>query len=248
MENVKQKIKEIKAEVQKYFGTELPETAVPTVDQQNIASIIDHTHLHPTATKKDILRICDEAKKYNFKAVCIPPRFVSSAQKRLWETDIEIATVVGFPLGYNKSSVKRMETTKAIENGATEIDMVIPVGALIEKSWKVVRKDIQFVTEAAGDAPVKVILETGMLTPEQIVTGCFISLMARARFVKTSTGFGPRGASLEDIEIMHAAVGGKLGIKASGGIKDYQSAIQMVDAGATRIGTSSGVAIVEESQ
>ncbi|MCB1198077.1 MAG: deoxyribose-phosphate aldolase [Deltaproteobacteria bacterium] len=242
--NVEQKINKIKTEVENYFGTKLPKKKILTVTPRPIASFIDHTILQPTTTKKDVLRICKEAKEHQFKAVCIPPRFVSVAQKNLWETNIDIATVIGFPLGYNKSSIKRQETAKAVDSGATEIDMVLPLGALTDKNWKVVRKDIQFVVDGASGVPVKVILETGLLSAEQIIAGCFIALMSRAQFVKTSTGFGPRGASIEDIKIMHACVGDQMGIKASGGIKDYTTAMQMIEAGATRIGTSSGVAIV----
>lgn len=176
----------------------------------------------------------------------MPPRFVSHANKILWSHDIEIATVVGFPLGYNKSSIKRLEASKAVDNGATEIDMVIPIGAMTRNNWKVVRKDIQFVVEGAGKAPVKVILETGLLTADQVIAGCFISLMSRAHFVKTSTGFGPRGAMVEEICLMNEAVGARLGIKASGGIKDYATARALIENGATRIGTSAGVKIIKE--
>lgn len=246
MENVKQKIDKIKEEIESFFGTSLPETAIAKPDTRSLAGLIDHTYLHPTSSLVDIERVCDQALEKDFHAVCIPPRFVGAARKKLEMSGVQIATVIGFPLGYNKSSIKRRETLKAIESGATEIDMVLPLGALIQNNWSVVRKDIQFVVEGAGNIPVKVILETGYLESSHIIAGCFLSLLAKARFVKTSTGFGPRGASYEDIELMHACIGGRLGIKASGGIDTKEKAQAMIDKGATRIGTSHGMDILSE--
>ncbi|MCB0271581.1 MAG: deoxyribose-phosphate aldolase [Bdellovibrionales bacterium] len=246
MENVKQKIDKIKTQIEKYFTVQLPSTAISPVNTAKIEQVIDHTLLSPAATSKDIERVCDEAISYQFYSVCVPPRFVSLARKRLGASSIHVATVIGFPLGYNKSSIKRLETLKAIENGASEIDMVLPIGALISENWSVVRKDIQTVVEGASQVPVKVILETGFLTEEQIIAGCFISQLSKARFVKTSTGFGPRGASVTDIETMHHTIGGQLGIKASGGIKTIEDAQAMIQAGATRIGTSNSIIILQQ--
>jgi len=245
MNTVKQNIDKIKAEVQAYFGTSLPETAIAPINPKPIASLIDQTALLPTVCQKDVEQICLQAIEHSFRTVCIAPRFVSFAQKIIGPHPIEIATVVGFPWGYNKSTIKRLEALKARDNGATEIDMVIPIGALKNKQWQVVRKDIQSVVDGAQNCPVKVILETGFLQPDEIIAGSFIALLSKARFVKTSTGFGPRGASLQDIELLKATIGGKLGIKASGGIRDYETAMTFVRAGATRIGTSSGLQIIQ---
>lgn len=232
--------------MEKFFGTPLVPKTIKKPHTDNIESLIDHTFLHPTCTHQDITQLCEEALAYNFFSVCVPPRFVSFAKKQLDPSEVKVVTVVGFPLGYNKTSIKKAECLKAMDNGAGEIDMVLPIGALKEKRWAVVRKDIQALVQTCHNIPLKVILETGYLDPEEIMAGCFLSLISGASFVKTSTGFGPRGASLEDIEIMNACVGGQIGIKASGGIKNLSSLKQMLQAGATRIGTSASVSIMKE--
>lgn len=245
MHTVKQNIDKIKAEVETFFATQLPRTAVFPVHDSPIASLIDHTALLPTLSEKNIQALCQEAITYSCHAVCIPPRFISFARQALGDAPTQIASVIGFPMGYSKSSIKRLEALKAVDNGATEIDMVIPIGALKNKQWQVVRKDIQAVVDGAGDCPVKVILETGFLQTDEIIAGCMIAQLSKARFVKTSTGFGPRGVTMADIQLMHAAVGGKLGIKASGGIRDFQTAKQLIRSGATRIGTSASINIIK---
>lgn len=210
----------------------------------SLASYIDHTILKPEATISDIKKLCDEAVKYNFKAVCINPVFVSVAKELLKASNVKIATVVGFPLGANMSYTKVKETEKAISDGADEIDMVMSVGLFKSGDFAGVESDIKAVADIASNQVVKVILETGFLTPDEIAYASKLSISCGANFVKTSTGFGPRGASVEDIYIMKKAIGDTGEIKASGGIRDVKFAKELIEAGATRIGTSSGIKIV----
>jgi deoxyribose-phosphate aldolase len=211
-----------------------------------INQMIDHTILKADATEADVLRIIEEAKKYNFFSVCINPCWVSLAKEELAGTDVAVCTVIGFPLGANTSEVKAYEAADAITNGATEVDMVINVGALKSKQYKKVLKDIQAVVEAAKDkALVKVIIETALLTDEEKVKVCELAKEAGADFVKTSTGFSTGGATVADVALMRKTVGPDMGVKASGGIHNEQEARAMIEAGATRIGTSAGVAIME---
>lgn len=211
-----------------------------------INQMIDHTILKADATEADVLRIIEEAKKYNFFSVCINPCWVSLAKEELAGTDVAVCTVIGFPLGANTSEVKVYEAADAITNGATEVDMVINVGALKSKQYKKVLKDIQAVVEAAKDkALVKVIIETALLTDEEKVKVCELAKEAGADFVKTSTGFSTGGATVADVALMRKTVGPDMGVKASGGIHNEQEARAMIEAGATRIGTSAGVAIME---
>lgn len=206
---------------------------------------IDHTLLKPEVTKEQILKLCQEAKEYQFAAVCVNPIWVALCKEQLTGTKVQVATVVGFPLGANTPEVKAFETKQAINDGATEIDMVMNVGALKSKDLEWVKKDIAAVVEAAGNqAIVKVILETGLLNEEEIETASRISVEAGAHFVKTSTGFGPGGATVPHIQLMRKTVGPEIGVKASGGVRDYETAAAMVEAGATRIGASAGIAIV----
>ncbi|MTD40032.1 deoxyribose-phosphate aldolase [Erwinia sp. CPCC 100877] len=208
--------------------------------------MIDHTILKADATEADVLRIIEEAKKYNFFSVCINPCWVPLAKEELTGTDVAVCTVIGFPLGANTSEVKAYEAADAITNGATEVDMVINVGALKSKQYKKVLKDIQAVVEAAKDkALVKVIIETALLTDEEKVKACELAKEAGADFVKTSTGFSTGGATVADVALMRQTVGPDMGVKASGGIHNEQEARAMIEAGATRIGTSAGVAIME---
>jgi deoxyribose-phosphate aldolase len=211
-----------------------------------INQMIDHTILKADATEADVLRIIEEAKKYNFFSVCINPCWVSLAKEELAGTDVAVCTVIGFPLGANTSEVKAYEAADAITNGATEVDMVINVGALKSKQYKKVLKDIQAVVEVAKDkALVKVIIETALLTDEEKVKVCELAKEAGADFVKTSTGFSTGGATVADVALMRKTVGPDMGVKASGGIHNEQEARAMIEAGATRIGTSAGVAIME---
>lgn len=206
--------------------------------------LIDHTNLKAYATKEDILKLCNEAYKYNFKSVCVNPSRVSLCKELLHGTDVLVCTVIGFPLGATTSDVKAYETTSAISNGADEVDMVINVGLAKEHDYEGVYNDILTVVNAASGTLVKVILETCYLTEEEIIECSKQALRAGADFVKTSTGFGSRGASTEDVLLMKKVVGDKLGVKASGGIHNIDDYNKMVDAGATRIGTSSAIDII----
>lgn len=209
-----------------------------------INKMIDHTLLKQNATKSEIIKLCNEAKEYNFMSVCVNPTWVSVAKSELENTDVKICTVIGFPLGQNTSKVKAFETTNAIENGATEIDMVINVGELIDKNYDFVYGDIKAVVEAAKGTLVKVIIETCLLTDEEKVKACELSLKAGANFVKTSTGFSTGGATVNDVTLMKKVVGENAEVKASGGVRTQDDLKNMIEAGATRIGTSSGIKLI----
>ncbi|MFF2754267.1 deoxyribose-phosphate aldolase [Psychrobacillus sp. NPDC058041] len=213
---------------------------------QNIASLIDHTLLKQNATKEQIEKLCEEAKVYTFASVCVNPTWVKLSAQLLKESPVKVCTVIGFPLGASTSEVKAFETKNAIENGAEEIDMVLNVGALKDSDFDFVQKDIEAVVEAAkGKAIVKVILETCLLTNEEIKKASELSKTAGADFVKTSTGFSTSGATVEAVKIMRETVGADLGVKASGGVRNLEDLQSMVDAGASRIGASSGVEIMQ---
>ncbi len=207
--------------------------------------MIDHTLLAATATPDQIEALCDEAREHGLFSVCVNPLYVPLAAGRLQGSGVAVCTVVGFPLGANASATKADETRRAIAEGATEVDMVIPVGLMLAGEVNRVQQDIAAVVGAADGVLVKVIFETGHLSPEQIDEACRRSEAAGAQYVKTSTGMGPRGASVGDIERMSAAVGGRLGIKASGGIRNAEAARAMIEAGATRIGASASINILE---
>lgn len=212
----------------------------------NIAKYIDHTLLKADAKKEQIETLCLEAKEYNFASVCVNPTWVGLASEMLNGTGVDVCTVIGFPLGANTPETKAFETKNAIENGATEVDMVINIGALKGGNTELVEKDIRAVVEAAkGKALTKVIIETSLLTDEEKVTACELSVKAGADFVKTSTGFSTGGATVEDIRLMRKVVGPEIGVKASGGVRNAEDANNMIEAGATRIGASSGIAIVK---
>jgi deoxyribose-phosphate aldolase len=214
--------------------------------ENNIAKMIDHTLLKADTTKAQIVKLCEEAKQYGFASVCVNPTWVATAAELLKGTDVKVCTVIGFPLGANTPETKAFETKNAIENGATEVDMVINIGALKDGNDDLVERDIRAVVEAAkGKALVKVIIETSLLTEEEKVRACQLAVKAGADYVKTSTGFSTGGATVEDVALMRKTVGPNIGVKASGGVRDKQSAKAMIQAGATRIGTSSGVAIIE---
>lgn len=212
----------------------------------DVAAMIDHTLLKPDATRDQIVKLCEEAKQYGFASVCVNPANVSLAASLLKGTPVKVCTVIGFPLGATTPTAKAIETRDAIANGATEVDMVINVGALKSGDYDLVKRDIEAVVDAArGKALVKVILETALLTDEEKVKACLLAKMAGADFVKTSTGFGPGGATVEDVRLMRKVVGSDMGVKASGGIRNLESARKMIEAGASRIGASASVAIVK---
>lgn len=214
-------------------------------NNNDIAAIIDHTLLKPEATEADIKKVCAEAIEYNFKSVCINTHYVTLVSRLLAGTKVVTCCVVGFPLGASSTRAKIDETYDALKNGANEIDMVINIGALKSGDWNTVKRDIEGVTNAAkGRALVKVILETSLLNDEEKIKACTIAKMARADFVKTSTGFNTGGATVEDIRLMRKVVGPNMGVKASGGVRDTKTARAMMAAGASRIGTSSGINIV----
>ncbi|HHY45797.1 MAG TPA: deoxyribose-phosphate aldolase [Firmicutes bacterium] len=218
-------------------------------DPSDLASLIDHTLLRADATPAQIEQLCREAIQYGFAAVCINPGNVPLAAQRLEGTPVKVCTVIGFPLGATTTLVKVVEARDAIASGATELDMVMNIGALKARELDFVRHDIAAVVNAAaGRALVKVIIEACYLTEEEKRQACSIAKEAGAAFVKTSTGFGPGGATVQDVMMMRQVVGPDMGIKAAGGIRDYKTAVEMIRAGATRIGTSSGVAIMTSSR
>ena len=217
-----------------------------------LAKMIDHTILKANATQSDIEKLCDEAKKYNFASVCVNPYWVPLASDLLKNSTVKVCTVIGFPLGATSSESKASETEIAILQGADEVDMVINVGAMKNNKTDIVEKDILSVVNSARKTGktqnkniiVKVILETCYLTKDEIKNACLCAKNAGADFVKTSTGFGTGGATVEDVALMKETVGSLMEVKASGGIRDYETAIKMIEAGATRLGTSSGIGIV----
>lgn len=207
--------------------------------------LIDHTILKPETVQSQVETICEEALAYDFASVCINPTWVSLTSKLLAGSDVKVCTVIGFPLGANTPEVKAFETKDAIANGAQEIDMVINVGAAKQGDWELVERDIRAVVEAANGTLVKVIIETCLLTDEEKVKACLASVAAGADYVKTSTGFSTGGATVEDVKLMRETVGPDIGVKASGGVRSYEDMEAMVAAGATRIGTSSGVLLMQ---
>ena len=210
----------------------------------NLARHIDHTLLKPEASLKDIEKLCAEARDHNFYAVCVNGSWVTQARHFLEGCDVKVATVVGFPLGATDSDTKRFETEAAIDNDAQEIDVVINIGRLKDGDDEYVLRELRDVVEAAAERPVKVIIETCLLTGAEKIRACRIVLDAGAHFVKTSTGFGTGGATIEDVKLLREIVGETFGVKAAGGIRDAQTALAMIEAGANRLGTSNGVAIV----
>lgn len=213
----------------------------------SIAKCIDHTVLKPQTTEAAVRKLCAEAAQYGFASVCVNPCWVALCADLLKDTEVDVCTVIGFPLGANTSAVKAFEAAEAIRQGATEVDMVLNVGALKDGNADLVRADIAAVVEVAGGkALVKVILETCLLTDEEKRIACRLAKEAGADYVKTSTGFSTGGATEADIALMRAEVGPEMGVKASGGIRDYATAQAMIRAGASRIGASAGVQIVAE--
>lgn len=214
-----------------------------------LAKLIDHTVLGPATDRADVERVCEEAKRHGFVAVCIPPTYVALAKKLLRDSGVKVCTVVAFPHGQHLPEVKAFEAKAAVDDGADEVDMVVNVAALRAGDYQCVLSDIRAVREAIDKAPrpivLKVILECALLSDEQKEAGGISAKAAGADFVKTSTGFGPGGATPEDVALLRRVVGDSLGVKAAGGIRDYQTALTMIQAGANRIGASKGVQIIE---
>lgn len=219
------------------------------MEKQNLAKMIDHTMLKPEAKKEEIIKICEEAKEYKFASVCINPSNVALAYEILKDTEVKVCTVIGFPLGANTTEVKAFEAKDAISKGASEVDMVINIGRLKDKDYDYVKNDIKAVVEAAkGKALVKVIIETCLLIDDEKEKVCLLAKEAGADFVKTSTGFSKGGATKEDIALMRNTVGKDMGVKASGGVRTYEDAVIMAEAGASRIGASASIAILSKAK
>ena len=212
---------------------------------EKLNKYIDHTLLKADATSEQIEKLCAEARKYDFMSVCVNPAYVPLAASLLKGSDVKVCTVIGFPLGMNLTETKVEEAKAVIRNGATEVDMVINVGKLKEKDNKYVEDEIRAIKKACGDILLKVIIETCLLTEEEKIRACQLAKKAGANYVKTSTGFSTGGAKVEDIALMRKTVGEELGVKASGGIHSKEEALAMINAGASRIGASCGVKIVE---
>ena len=212
----------------------------------NYNKMIDHTVLKADTPLETVKRICDEAMEYGFASVCINPCHVAYCADYLKDSDVNVCTVIGFPLGANTSAVKAFETKDAIANGVDEIDMVMNIGALKDKNYDLVRDDVKAVVEAANGTLVKVILETCLLTEDEIKKACELCVEAKADYVKTSTGFSTRGATIEDVRIMKEAVHGKAKVKAAGGVRTPEDMVKIVAAGADRIGTSAGCSLVDK--
>ena len=216
---------------------------------KNLSRYIDHTLLKADATENEVIKLCNEAKEYDFFSVCINPGFVELAAKELRESNVAVCTVIGFPLGASTPETKAFETRDAIQKGAVEVDMVINISKLKDKKDEEVLKDIKAVVDAADKkALVKVIIETCLLTDEEKERACKLAKDAGADFVKTSTGFSTGGATKEDIALMRKTIGTEMGVKASGGVRTYEDAVTMIESGATRIGASASIAIVTASK
>jgi deoxyribose-phosphate aldolase len=224
--------------------TEAPPGVRFVRENARVADFIDHTLLKAEATRADVEKLCDEAREHRFAAVCVNPVWVADCARRLSGSGVAVATVVGFPLGASTIATKTDETRHAVGGGAGEIDMVAAIGAIKSGDWQHVGRDIEAVVRTAGSALVKVIIESAVLTPVEIVKACTVAREVGANYVKTSTGFHPSGgATAEAVALMRLVVGDSLGVKASGGVRDCATALRMIAAGATRIGTSSGVAM-----
>ncbi len=232
----------------KAMGVERVSFCNPNQDSTSIAGMIDHTLLKANATQEEIGKLCEEARKYHFASVCVNPGYVAMSARLLKGSGVMVCTVIGFPLGSTTPTVKAIEARDAMANGADEIDMVINIGALKSGNDHLVLEDIKAVREATRGKTLKVIIETSYLTKDEKVRACRMSKEANADFVKTSTGFGTGGATVEDVALMRATVGPEMGVKASGGIKDAKVAEDMIKAGATRLGTSASIAIVSGGQ
>lgn len=213
---------------------------------EELAGMIDHTNVQRDATDEDIKVLCHEADDYDFSCVCVTPTQAALARELLENSDTQVCVVIGFPFGVQTPHAKAFEAEEAVENGASELDMVMNIGALKSGNYPLVQADIAAVVGAARGRVVKVILETALLTREEKVTACQLARDAGAHYVKTSTGFGVDGATVEDVRLMRDTVGLEMGVKAAGGIRDLETALAMIDAGASKIGTSTGVQIMED--
>lgn len=211
-----------------------------------IAKTIDHSLLKPDATESDIVKLCEEAGQYGFHSVCVHPHFIIRARDMLFKTHVKIATVIGFPLGMSLPEVKIYEAVQSVLKGADELDIVMNIGSAKSNHWESVEKEIADIVTATPEAVHKIIIETCYLTDDEKKKACSTVVNAGAAFVKTSTGFGPAGATIKDVQLIKSVTKGKAGIKASGGIKTLADVTAFIEAGATRIGTSSGVAIMKE--
>jgi len=241
-------VKQITEEVLKKIGGEQGASGFKSADG-DVLKKIDHTLLKPDATKQQVKKICDEAKQHGFASVCVNPSYIGYVANELKGSAVSPCCVIGFPLGATMPEVKAFETETAINAGAREVDMVINIGAAKSGEWELVQRDIEAVVRASrGRALVKVIIETCLLTDAEKAEACKASKQAGADFVKTSTGFSKGGATIEDVRLMRETVGPNIGVKASGGVRDLKSATDMVNAGATRLGTSSGVEIAKALQ
>ena len=218
------------------------------MDKKTIASMIDHTLLKPEATPAQVEKLCAEAAEYHFASVCVNPVYIPLAARLLKDTDVKVCCVVGFPLGAIAPEQKAAEAASCAAMGAEELDMVIHIGAAKAGDWALVQRDIEGVVKAAAGRTVKVIIETCLLTDEEKVKACEAAKAAGAHFVKTSTGFSTGGATTHDIALMRKTVGPEMGVKASGGIRDYAAAMAMIEAGANRIGASAGIEIVAAAE
>jgi len=219
------------------------------ISRKRLAGMIDHTLIKPTATREEVVKLCREAEKYGFGCAVVNPTYVSLARHVLEATDVKVCSTVGFPVGATLPEVKAFEAERVVEVGAEEVDMVINIGALKSKDYETVRRDIEAVVgvkKAHKNLVVKVIIETGLLTDEEKVVACRLAKEVGADFVKTSTGLLGGGATVADVKLMRRTVGRDMGVKASGGIRTLRDALAMIEAGANRVGTSTGVAIIEE--
>lgn len=247
--DIEKLIAEITDEVYNKVSSDVNSSTIHKPEETSLAKYIDHTLLKADATQEQIVKLCEEAREYRFASVCVNSGYVPLAAKELSGSGVKTCCVIGFPLGAASTEAKVQETIDSIKNGADEVDMVINVGAVKSKDWPSVKTDIENVVLAAhGKALVKVIIETCLLTDEEKVKACAIAKMAGADFVKTSTGFSTGGATAADVKLMRKTVGADMGVKASGGVRDYKTARQMIEAGATRIGTSNGISIVKGTE
>ena len=248
---LKRVVEQVTRQVLDRLEAEAGERATPETDltAERLAGMIDHTLLKPEATREQVTRLCQEAREYGFASVCVNPVYVKLCAQLLADSGVPVCAVVGFPLGATPTRVKAFEAREAIRDGAAEIDMVIHVGALKSREYKAVEQDIAAVARAChgANALLKVIIEAALLTEEEKEMACQLAQRAGADFVKTSTGFGPGGATVEDVALMRRVVGPALGVKAAGGVRSYEDAQRMVAAGANRLGASAGVRIVEEA-
>ncbi|QSR88372.1 deoxyribose-phosphate aldolase [Methylacidiphilum caldifontis] len=210
-----------------------------------LATFIDSTLLRPNALDQDIVKHCEEAKKYGFYSVCIQPCWVSVATQLLHNSPVKITTVIGFPLGANKTAVKTLEAFEAIKDGADELDLVLPLWAISINRWEIIEKEVKAICEVANGKVLKAIIETGYFNPSEIEKATYAAIQGGAKFIKTSTGYGPRGVDIKDIYFLKSILPPGVGIKASGGIRSKQFALDLIEAGATRIGTSHALSILQ---